>query len=92
MRGFEINTDRYTRNEPGQIELIRRVATEGAEAGLEVYAGHGLTTANVGAIAAVPEIEELNIGHALVGRAVMVGMTEAVADMLAAMAAGEAAS
>ena len=92
VRGFEINTDRYTRNEPGQIELIRRVATEGAEAGLEVYAGHGLTTANVGAIAAVPEIEELNIGHALVGRAVMVGMTEAVAEMLAAMAAGEAAS
>ncbi len=88
VRGFEINTDRYTKGEPGQIELVRRVAAEGAEAGLEVYAGHGLTTANVGAVSAVPEIEELNIGHALVGRAVIVGMTEAVKEMLAAMAAG----
>ena len=85
--GFEINTDRYTRGEPGQLELVRRVAAEGAAAGLAVYAGHGLTTANVGPISAVPEIEELNIGHALVSRAVIVGMTEAVREMLAAMAA-----
>ncbi len=90
VSGFEINTDRYTRGEPGQIELIRRVAADGAAAGLAVYAGHGLTTANVGAIAAVPEIEELNIGHALIGRAVIVGMTAAVGEMLAAMAAGAA--
>ena len=76
--GFEINTDRYTRGEPGQIELIRRVAAAGGAAGLRVYAGHGLTTANVGAVAAVPEVEELNIGHALIARAVLVGMTAAV--------------
>jgi pyridoxine 5-phosphate synthase len=85
--GFEINTDRYTRGEPGQIELIRRVAADGGAAGLRVYAGHGLTTSNVGAVAAVPEIEELNIGHALIARAVLVGMTEAVSEMLAAMRA-----
>ena len=91
VRGFEINTDRYTRGEPGQIELIRRVAADGAAAGLRVYAGHGLTTANVGPIAAVPEIEELNIGHALVSRAVIVGISTAVGEMLAAMAAGAAA-
>jgi pyridoxine 5-phosphate synthase len=91
VSGFEINTDRYTKGEPGQLELIHRVASDGAAAGLRVYAGHGLTTANVGPISAVPEIEELNIGHALIGRAVMVGMTASVGEMLAAMLAGEAA-
>ncbi len=89
VASFEINTDRYSRGEAGQLEIIRRTAAAGASHGLAVYAGHGLTTANVGAIAAVPEIEELNIGHALVSRAVMVGMTAAVREMLAAMAAGE---
>lgn len=89
VSGFEINTDRYTRGETGQIELIRRIAADGAAADLRVYAGHGLTSANVGAIAAVPEIEELNIGHALISRAVLVGMTAAVREMLAAMAAGD---
>jgi len=90
VSGFEINTDRYTRGEAGQLELIQRIAADGATTGLRVYAGHGLTTTNVGAIAAVPEIEELNIGHALVARAVLVGMTTAVREMLAAMAAGAA--
>ncbi|MFQ5349645.1 MAG: pyridoxine 5'-phosphate synthase [Thermoanaerobaculia bacterium] len=89
VSGFEINTDRYTRGEPGQLENIQRVAAEGAAAGLRVYAGHGLTTGNVGPVAAVPAIEELNIGHALVSRAVLVGMTAAVEEMLAAMTAGE---
>ena len=88
VSGFEINTDRYSRGEAGQLELIRQVAADGATAGLQVYAGHGLTTGNVGPIAAVPEIEELNIGHALIARAVLVGMTEAVREMLAAIAAG----
>ena len=84
-RSFEINTDRYSRGEPGQAEQIRQIAAAGAAAGFTVYAGHGLTTANVGPVAAVPEIEELNIGHALVARAVLVGMSEAVREMLAAM-------
>jgi pyridoxine 5-phosphate synthase len=56
--GFEINTDAYTRAAPGgrQAELakVRRAAALGAERGLHVYAGHGLTAANVGAIAALP--------------------------------------
>ncbi|HUP43236.1 MAG TPA: pyridoxine 5'-phosphate synthase [Thermoanaerobaculia bacterium] len=64
---------------------VRRAARLGAEAGLHVYAGHGLTTANVGPIAEIPEIEELNIGHALVSRAVLVGLAEAVREMLRAM-------
>jgi pyridoxine 5-phosphate synthase len=87
--GFEINTDAYTRAEAGEaqaeLEEVRRAAREGAAAGLHVYAGHGLTTANVGPVAAVPEIEVLNIGHALVSRAVLVGMAEAVREMLRAM-------
>ncbi len=88
--GFEINTDAYTRAEGAgrerELARIREVAALGAERGLAVYAGHGLTTANVGPIAAVPAVEELNIGHWLVARSVMVGMGEAVREMLLAMA------
>lgn len=100
--GFEINTDAYTRAAaPGgaegadagragaELEAVRRAAREGADAGLHVYAGHGLTTGNVGPIAATREIEELNIGHALVSRAVLVGMAEAVREMLRAMGGGQ---
>ena len=90
--GFEINTDAYTRATPGgdekELDAVRRAARLGAEAGLHVYAGHGLTTANVGPVAEIPEVEELNIGHALVARAVMVGMTEAVREYLRAMGEG----
>jgi pyridoxine 5-phosphate synthase len=86
VSGFEINTDRYSRAEAGQLKLIQKIAADGAEAGLLVYAGHGLTTTNVGPVAAVPEIEELNIGHALVSRAVLIGMAAAVREMLDAMA------
>lgn len=94
VSGFEINTDAYTRAAPDgsteaaerEMEKVRTVARLGHEAGLHVYAGHGLTTANVGPIAATPEIEELNIGHFLVCRSVFVGMAEAVGEMLRAMA------
>lgn len=89
VQGFEINTDRYTRLEEATAELdgIRACARLGAEVGLEVYAGHGLTALNVAPISAVPEIEELNIGHSLVSRAVVVGLGRAVGEMLAAMSA-----
>ncbi len=89
VRGFEINTDRYTRA-PGparEAELVKIAAAAalGAGRGLEVYAGHGLTTDNVGPVAALPEVEELNIGHSIVSRAVLVGMEAAVREMLAAI-------
>ncbi|MCP4658574.1 MAG: pyridoxine 5'-phosphate synthase, partial [bacterium] len=91
ISGFEINTDAYTLATGDAVEEELRkaaeVATAGAEAGFRVYAGHGLTTANVGGIAALPEVEELNIGHWLVSRASLVGIDEAVTEMLAAMAA-----
>jgi pyridoxine 5-phosphate synthase len=58
--------------------------------GLEVHAGHGLDYSCAEAIAALPEIVELNIGHFLVGEAVYVGLAAAVANMRAAMARGRA--
>jgi len=51
--------------------------------GLRVHAGHGLTYQNVGSIAALPEIEDLNIGHNIIARASMVGLEKAVKEMLA---------
>ncbi|WP_291968776.1 pyridoxine 5'-phosphate synthase [Candidatus Symbiopectobacterium sp.] len=60
---------------------IRDAAVYAASKGLKVNAGHGLTYHNVQAIAALPEIHELNIGHAIIGRAVMSGLAEAVAEM-----------
>jgi pyridoxine 5-phosphate synthase len=53
-----------------------------------VHAGHGLNLSNVGAVAAIPEIEELNIGHSIVSRALFVGLPAAVHEMRAAMDAG----
>ncbi|MGG2143918.1 pyridoxine 5'-phosphate synthase [Symbiopectobacterium sp. RP] len=60
---------------------IRDAVVYAASKGLKVNAGHGLTYHNVQAIAALPEIHELNIGHAIIGRAVMSGLAEAVAEM-----------
>jgi pyridoxine 5-phosphate synthase len=56
--------------------------------GLKVLAGHGLNLRNVAPVAAIPEIEELNIGHSIMGRAILVGMEQSVREMLAAI--GEA--
>lgn len=90
VEGFEINTDSYTKAQgaAAQAELrkIVQVTTMGLEGGLRVYAGHGLTTANVGPVASIPGIEELNIGHSIISRAVIVGMEQAVREMLHAMA------
>lgn len=89
VRGFEINTDRYSSTEgtarSEELEQIREIALQRDNSTLEVYAGHGLTTANVGPIAAIQPIEELNIGHYLVSRAVLVGMARAVGEMLSAI-------
>ncbi|MFC3396446.1 pyridoxine 5'-phosphate synthase [Brenneria rubrifaciens] len=64
-----------------EFERIRHAATYAAGRGLKVNAGHGLTYHNVQPIAALPEMHELNIGHAIIGRAVMSGLSEAVAEM-----------
>lgn len=97
--GFEINTDAFTKATLGddellirkELEKVRNVAERGEALGFQVFAGHGITTANVGAIAAIPQVEELNIGHWLVSRAAMVGITTSVQEMLKAMEAGRRA-
>lgn len=83
----EINTGAYADAAPGdrasRLEQVRQAAHEARRARLEVLAGHGLTYVNVRPIAAIPEIVELNIGHSIISRAVLVGMERAVREMLA---------
>lgn len=83
---IEIHTGAYadaTSDLAQQAELARiaKAATYAASKGLKVNAGHGLTYHNVQPIAALPEIHELNIGHAIIGQAVMSGLAAAVTDM-----------
>jgi pyridoxine 5-phosphate synthase len=82
---IELHTGRYAhtwRQSDAALDELRRAARYAADMGLFVHAGHGLTYLNVVPVAAIPEIEELNIGHSIVSRAVMVGMGAAVAEML----------
>jgi pyridoxine 5-phosphate synthase len=84
---IELHTGRYAHHpdDAAPLKALRDAATQGAALGLAVHAGHGLTVRNVGAVAGIPELEELNIGHSIVSRAVFVGMAEAVREMHAAM-------
>lgn len=82
----EIHTGRYADAEsPGEraveLERIRRAVQLGLELGLQVNAGHGLDYHNVGAIAAIAGVRELNIGHSIVARALFSGLDRAVRDM-----------
>jgi pyridoxine 5-phosphate synthase len=84
---IELHTGRYAHS-PGEgaaLGALRDAAALGASLGLAVHAGHGLTTMNVGPVAAVPEIEELNIGHHVISRAIFVGLDTAVRELRAAM-------
>src|SRR5439155_2301609 len=85
----ELHTGDYceARGAKQQAELGRlaQAARLGAELGLHVAAGHGLTVDNVGEVAAIPEVVELNIGHAIVARAVLVGLERAVREMIDAI-------
>lgn len=87
---IELHTGRYCEAQgaaaAAELERLRAGARLAASLGLEVHAGHGLHYQNVGAIAAIPEIVELNIGHSIVARAVFVGLEAAVREMKAAMA------
>ncbi len=64
-----------------ELERVAEAARVAAGEGLRVAAGHGLDYQNAGAVAEIPEIEELNIGHAIVGHAILVGMERAVREM-----------
>jgi pyridoxine 5-phosphate synthase len=69
-----------------ELERIVEAANHGDKVGLTVHAGHGLNYHNVGAIAAIPQIVELNIGHAIVARSIFDGFPVAVAEMRRLMA------
>jgi pyridoxine 5-phosphate synthase len=73
-----------------ELERLRAAARLGSSLGLEVHAGHGLNYRNVHPVAALREIVELNIGHALIAHALFVGLPAAVREMKALMAAARA--
>ncbi len=81
---IELHTGEYARHwREGSTALdqLRQAARHAAELGLAVHAGHGLTYLNVAGVASVPEIEELNIGHSIVSRALFDGIETAVREM-----------
>jgi pyridoxine 5-phosphate synthase len=84
---IELHTGQYAHHsgDPRAIVALLSAARLGADVGLAVHAGHGLTVANVGPVAAIPEVEELNIGHSVVSRAIFVGLEEAVRELRRAM-------
>jgi pyridoxine 5-phosphate synthase len=86
---IELHTGTYSQRPASDETLagLRDAARRGADLGIAVHAGHGLTVRNVGPVAAIPEIEELNIGHSIVSRAVFVGLDRAVKEMHDAMRA-----
>lgn len=86
----ELHTGRYANHpeDPDTLRALRDAASQGAGLGLSVHAGHGLTVRNVGSVAGIAEVEELNIGHSIVSRAVFVGIGEAVREMRGAMRRG----
>lgn len=81
---IELHTGAYAHGEQA-ASAIAAAATLAHSLGIEVHAGHGLTYDNVGAIAAIAELRELNIGHFLMGEAMFVGLKQAIAQMRAAM-------
>jgi pyridoxine 5-phosphate synthase len=87
---IEINTGKYSDawkqgNWQAELEKIALAARAAKKLGLVVLAGHGLTYRNIDGIAAIAEIEELNIGHSIISRAALVGLEAAVREMAALM-------
>jgi len=86
----ELNTNAYSaaktsRQQARAFDELVVAAREAADRGLRVAAGHGLTLRNVRPVADIPEIVELNIGHSIIARAVLVGLERAVREMLEAI-------
>ena len=88
----ELHTGRYSHlrgaEREGELGRIREAASLAADLGLEVAAGHGLTRENVGLIAAIPEVVELNIGHAVICDSVFLGLESAVREMRSSVVFG----
>lgn len=86
----ELHTGAYAEGHPGELDRLRDAARLTTLIGLECHAGHGLTYGNVAAVAALPEVVELNIGHFLIGQAITDGLANVVATMRALMTAARA--
>jgi pyridoxine 5-phosphate synthase len=89
FNAIEIHTGEYANagleNRKEMLEILGAAAKTAAKYGLHVHAGHGLTYHNVQPIVLIPEIEELNIGHSIISRAVFVGIERAVREMVELM-------
>jgi pyridoxine 5-phosphate synthase len=86
VRAIEIQTARYSEAHTAdaqvrEIEALRMAADYACSRGLHVHLGHGLNYTNLAPVVALPGVEELNIGHSIVSRAVLVGMERAVREM-----------
>jgi pyridoxine 5-phosphate synthase len=95
VQAVEIQTARYAEARTAgaraqELKALHESAAFARDRGLHVHLGHGLDYANVQAVAALPCIEELNIGHSIVARALLVGMERAVRDMKEAIRQGYA--
>jgi pyridoxine 5-phosphate synthase len=86
---IELHTGSYSHDPDSDaaLDALRDSARRAADLGLAVHAGHGLNLRNVAAVAAIPEIEELNIGHSIISRAIFIGLDRAVREMGEAMRA-----
>jgi pyridoxine 5-phosphate synthase len=87
---IELHTGRFCdarghSEKKSELDRIYNACKLGSKLGLTLVAGHGLNLHNIGPIASIPEIEEVNIGHSIVGRAIMVGFKEAVREMREAL-------
>jgi pyridoxine 5-phosphate synthase len=84
VAAIELHTGEYAnryRQSDEPLERLRMASRYAKDLGLAVHAGHGLTYRNVQPVVAIPEIEELNIGHSIVSRSIMVGIEAAVREM-----------
>jgi pyridoxine 5-phosphate synthase len=84
---IELHTGRYAHHpdSPEPLRALAAAAEEGLKVGLAIHAGHGLSVANVAPVAAIESIEELNIGHALIGRSILIGIAGAIHELRAVM-------
>jgi pyridoxine 5-phosphate synthase len=91
---IELHTGQYAHHpaDRSMLQALRTSSRLGAELGLAVHAGHGLTVRNTAPVAAIPEVEELNIGHSVVSRAIFHGLERAVRELRDVMDSARASS
>jgi pyridoxine 5-phosphate synthase len=77
----ELHTGAYAEGHDGELDRLRAAAALTTSLGLECHAGHGLTYDNVGPVAALPEVVELNIGHFIIGQAIFDGLPAVIGRM-----------